>query len=75
MLNMKLFVMIAAAVFYYRLGRMEYGSGWVTLSFSVLLSVLAAYAGASFIVVLLLQIALFLGLIAWNWFSGHNPHF
>lgn len=60
-------LIICCAVFYYRLGEYEYGSGWLLGLVSVMLWVLGIFVlKFGWLGNLLLQVGLFVALTAWN---------
>ncbi len=62
-----LLLIICCAVFYYRVGESEYGSGELLALISVLLWLLGMFAFQfGWIANLLLQVGLFVGLTVWN---------
>ena len=62
-----LLLIICCAVFYYRIGEQEYGSGWLVALISVLLWLIGTFAVAfGRMANLLVQVGLFFGLTIWN---------
>ncbi len=62
-----LLLVICCAVFYYRLGEYEYGSGWLLALVSVMLWVPGVFVlNFGWLGNLLLQVGLFLALTFWN---------
>jgi len=60
-------LIICCAVFYYRVGEMEYASGWLLALVSVALWLVGSYAlGLGWLGNLLLQVGLFFALTFWN---------
>jgi len=60
-------LIVCCAVFYYRVGEFEYGSGGLLALLSVALWVIGSFAlGFDWLGNLLIQAGLFLGLTIWN---------
>jgi uncharacterized membrane protein YfcA len=60
-------LIVCCAVFYYRVGEMEYASGWLLALVSVALWLVGSYAlGLGWLGNLLLQVGLFFALTFWN---------
>ena len=67
-------LMIACcAVFYYRLGESEYGSGWLLAVISVVMSVASWLLGYGIAGLLLAQGGMFLGLCFYNMRNAKRP--
>jgi uncharacterized membrane protein YfcA len=66
-------LIVCCAVFYYRVGEMEYASGWLLVLVSVALWLVGGYAlGLGWLGNLLLQVGLFFALTFWNMSRGQR---
>ena len=65
---------ICCAIFYYRVGESEYGSGMLLALVSIALLLVGSFAfGFGWLSNLLLQAGLFVALTVWNMMRGKRP--
>ena len=76
MYSFEVFVLIASAVFYYRVGKAEYGSGWISASLSVLVwCVTALVLRGGLIAIALAQLLVLAGMTVYNYKTGREKFF
>lgn len=76
MYGMDLFIAIAFAIFYFRVGMTEYGNGVIPTMLSILVTVLAtSLLTAGIWLLIVLQLTLFIGMIFYNMYFRKTRFF